>query len=138
MKEAPIFLSQIAALPYHIGNVIEDRSELLLQTPESFYARYKVNVKIKHEVVKIDPSTKTVTVKDLESSQEFSDSYDELILSPGAEPLRPPIPGLDAITNRVFTLRNVPDTDRIIQYIQSNKVKKSCSDWGRLYWAGSR
>src|SRR5690554_3524032 len=110
-------------LPYYIGDVIRDKEELTLQTPESFSQRYNVDVRIKSEVISIDRQNKAVTVKDLISGETYHESYDVLILSPGAEPVVPPFEGsrLDA----VFTLRTIPDTYRIKEYVQSNKPRRA-------------
>lgn len=103
-------------LPYYIGGAITDKSNLTLQTPESFRARFHIDVRVNSEAVKIDPEAKTVTVKDLKSGEGYEESYDNLILSPGAEPIRPNIEGIDS--DIVFTLRNIPDTLKIKQYIE--------------------
>ncbi len=106
-------------LPYHIGGDIQERSKLLLQTPESFLARFNVDVRVMNEVVSIDRHNKSVTVKNLVDGSEYSESYDFLLLSPGAGPVVPPIPGID--NPLTHSLRNIPDMDRIIQTIQINK-----------------
>lgn len=98
-------------LPYHIGGEIENRDSLLLHTPQSLGARFNLDVRVRHEVVSIDRAKKTVSVRDLAADRLFEESYDQLVLAPGAAPIRPPLPGVDG--PRVFTLRNVPDTDRI-------------------------
>jgi NADPH-dependent 2,4-dienoyl-CoA reductase/sulfur reductase-like enzyme/rhodanese-related sulfurtransferase len=110
-------------LPYHIGDVIAERDALLLQTPESFKARFNVDVSVGHEVVAIHPSEKTVRVRDLCTGREFVESYDKLVLSPGAEPIRPRLPGIES--NRIFVLRNIPDTDKIKGYIQREKPRRA-------------
>ena len=81
-------------LPYYIGDVITAPEELTLQTPESFFARFRVNMKVRHEVKAIHPDRKTVSVKNLETGEEFEESYDKLILSPGAKPAQPRLPGV--------------------------------------------
>ncbi|MDF2184042.1 FAD-dependent oxidoreductase [Grimontia hollisae] len=106
-------------LPYHIGGDIKDRAKLLLQTPESFLARFNVDVRVMNEVISIDRDTKTVTVKNLLEGTEYEERYDFLLLSPGASPVVPPITGID--NPLTFSLRNIPDMDRIINAIQSNK-----------------
>ena len=106
-------------LPYHIGGDIKDRSKLLLQTPESFLARFNVDVRVMNEVVSIDRHNKQVTVKNLLDGSEYIESYDFLLLSPGAGPVVPPIPGIN--NPLTHSLRNIPDMDRIIQTIQMNK-----------------
>ena len=97
-------------LPYYVGGIIEDEAELLLQTPRSLHARFRLDVRIKSEAIAIDPKLKLITVRNLESSEEYSLNYDKLILSPGASPIVPPIPGVD----RAMTLRTVEDVERIV------------------------
>ncbi|QFT12948.1 FAD-dependent oxidoreductase [Vibrio sp. THAF190c] len=106
-------------LPYHIGGDIEDRSKLLLQTPESFLARFNVDVRVMSEVVSIDRHNKQVTIKNLLDGSEYIENYDFLLLSPGAGPVVPPIPDID--NPLTHSLRNIPDMDRIIKTIQMNK-----------------
>ena len=110
-------------LPYYIGGVIEDPEELTLQTPESFFSRFRVNMKVRHEVTAIHPEEKTVSVKNLETGEEFEESYDKLILSPGAKPTQPRLPGVGL--NKLFTLRTVEDTFRIKAYISENHPKSA-------------
>jgi NADPH-dependent 2,4-dienoyl-CoA reductase/sulfur reductase-like enzyme/rhodanese-related sulfurtransferase len=110
-------------LPYYIGNVITDRDRLFVQTPEGFAARFKIDVRIRSEVTGIDRKAKRVTVIDLKSNKTYEESYDKLVLSPGAEPVKPPIPGIDL--DGIFTVRNVPDTDRIKEYIKRNNVQRA-------------
>lgn len=106
-------------LPYHIGGDIKDRAKLLLQTPESFLARFNVDVRVMNDVISINRDTKTVTVKNLLEGTEYEERYDFLLLSPGASPVVPPITGID--NPLTFSLRNIPDMDRIINAIQANK-----------------
>ncbi|NCA68201.1 MAG: CoA-disulfide reductase, partial [Clostridia bacterium] len=110
-------------LPYYIGGEIKDKSKLTVQTPENFNAKLNVDVRIFSEVTAINREKKTVTVKDSKNNKEYAESYDKLILSPGAEPIRPPIEGINS--DRVFTLRNIPDTYKIKDYIDANKPKKA-------------
>ena len=110
-------------LPYYIGGEIKDRDDLLLQTPESLKKRFNIEVRIRNEVTAIDPGKKQINVKNLSSGDSYTESYDKLILSPGAEPARPPIPGIDS--DRIFTLRNVPDTDLINDFIDKHKPKRA-------------
>lgn len=110
-------------LPYYVGGEIRDRSALTLQTPQSFLTRFNIDVRVRCEAVKIDPAAKTVTLRDLESGGETLESYDKLILSPGASPVRPPIPGAEL--EGVFTLRNIPDTDAIRAYMESRAAKSA-------------
>lgn len=110
-------------LPYYIGDVITDRSDLTLQTPESFFSRFRVNMKVRHEVTAIHPEKKEVTVKNLETGEEFEESYDKLILSPGAKPTQPRLPGVGL--DKLFTLRTVEDTFCIKDYINTNHPKSA-------------
>ena len=108
-------------LPYYIGDVITDPEELTLQNPESFFRRFRIHMKIHHEVVSIHPDRKTVSVKNLETGEAFEESYDKLILSPGAKPAQPRLPGVGM--DQLFTLRTVEDTFRIKEYITKNHPK---------------
>ena len=108
-------------LPYYIGDVITDPEELTLQTPESFFRRFRIHMKIHHEVVSIHPDRKTVSVKNLETGEAFEESYDKLILSPGAKPAQSRLPGVGM--DQLFTLRTVEDTFRIKEYITKNHTK---------------
>ncbi|MGM9603196.1 MAG: FAD-dependent oxidoreductase [Faecousia sp.] len=110
-------------LPYYIGDVITDPEELTLQTPKSFFSRFRVNMKVCHEVTAIHPDRKTVTVTNLETGEAFEESYDKLILSPGAKPAQPRLPGVGL--DKLFTLRTVEDTFRIKEYIQKNHPKSA-------------
>lgn len=110
-------------LPYYIGDVIVDQEELTLQTPESFFARFRVDMRVRYEVTGIDPDKKTVSVKNLVTGDEFEESYDKLILSPGARPAQPRLPGVGL--DRLFTLRTVEDTLRIKEYIDKNHPKSA-------------
>ena len=110
-------------LPYYIGGVIEDRSDLTLQTPESFFSRFRVSMKVRHEVTAIHPERKTVFVKNLETEDEFEESYDKLILSPGAKPTQPRLPGVGL--EKLFTLRTVEDTFHIKDYINTHHPKSA-------------
>lgn len=108
-------------LPYYIGGVINEREQLFVQTPESFKARLNVDVRNNTEIVAIDRKAKTVTAKDLKTGKEYTESYDKLVLSPGAEPVKPPLPGIE--DEAIFTLRNVPDTDRIKEYLDTHRIR---------------
>lgn len=110
-------------LPYYIGGVIEDPEELTLQTPESFFSRFRVNMKVRHEVTAIHPDKKTVSVTNLETGEALEESYDKLILSPGAKPTQPRLPGVGL--DKLFTLRTVEDTFRIKEYIDRNHPKSA-------------
>ncbi len=110
-------------LPYYIGGVITDRQRLLVQTPERLKARFNIDVRVRSEVVDIDRRKKQVTVLDHASGQTCHETYDKLILSPGARPIKPPVPGVDS--QKVFTLRNVPDADAIDAFIKQHKPRKA-------------
>ena len=110
-------------LPYYIGGVITDREELTLQTPESFWRRFRVDVRVRHEVTAIHPAEKTVTVKDLTTGAVFDESYDKLLLSPGARPTQPALPG--AGLDRLFTLRTVEDSLKIREFIEQHHPKSA-------------
>jgi len=110
-------------LPYHISGTIADRENLLVQTPQGFKDRFKVDVRVKNEVLKIDRNKNKVVVKDLKSGKEYSEGYDYLILSPGAEPFKPNIDGIGS--ERIFTLRNIPDMDKIIAKVEHDKPRRA-------------
>ncbi len=106
-------------LPYYIGGVISDPAELTLQTPESFWRRFRIEMRVRHEVTEIHPDRKTVTVRNLDTNSVFEESYDKLLLSPGAKPVQPALPGLGL--DRLFTLRTVEDTLRIRQFVEQKR-----------------
>lgn len=110
-------------LPYYIGGEITDREELTLQTPESFKARFNIDVRIFNEAVKINPEENTITIKNLQNGESYTEKYDNLILSPGAEPIIPNIKGIESAN--VFTLRNIPDTLKIKNYIDTEKPESA-------------
>lgn len=110
-------------LPYYIGGVITDPEELTLQTPESFFSRFRINMKVHHEVTAIHPDQKTISVRNSKTGEEFEESYDKLILSPGAKPTQPRLPGVGI--EKVFTLRTVEDTFHIKEYINKNQPKSA-------------
>lgn len=110
-------------LPYYVGDVIKDKNELTLQTPDSFWERFRIDVRVRHEVTAIDPEKKTVTVHGLDSGKEYEETFDKLILSPGARPVVPKMEGIGI--NRVFTLRTVEDTFNIKNFIDKNHPKSA-------------
>ena len=110
-------------LPYYIGGMIEDPEDLTLQTPESFFSRFRVLMKVHHEVTAIHPDQKSLTVKNLETGATFEESYDKLLISPGAKPVIPDLPGIDS--SKLFTLRTVEDTFRIKEFVDRNKPKSA-------------
>ena len=110
-------------LPYYIGGVITDPAELTLQTPESFWQRFRIEMKVRHEVQSIDTAKKTVTVKNLNTGEVFQDQYDALLLSPGAKPTQPELPGVDL--PELFTLRTVEDTLKIHAFLQEKRPRSA-------------
>ena len=110
-------------LPYYIGGIITDPEELTLQTPESFYSRFRVDMRVRHEVIAIHPDRKTVSVRKLETGEEFEECYDKLLLSPGAKPTQPRLPGIGL--DRLFTLRTVEDTFRIKAYLDTHHPRSA-------------
>lgn len=120
-ERSPFVSFANCGLPYHIGGDIKERSKLLLQTPESFLARFNVDVRVTSEVTSINRDAKTVTVNNLITGESYQENYDFLLLSPGAAPVVPPIPGLD--NPLTHSLRNIPDMDRIIATLQSKNIQ---------------
>ncbi len=110
-------------LPYYIGGVIADRERLLVQTPERMRSVFNVEARVQHEVIHIDRAAKTVRVKNLETGEEYTESYDKLVLSPGAAPIVPPAPGCDL--PGVFVLRSIPDTDRIKAFVDQKRPNRA-------------
>jgi len=110
-------------LPYYVGDVIHDESKLLLASPELFRKRFNIEVRTKHEAVAISRAQRTVTVRDLETGNECVEAYDALVLSPGAAPIRPPLPGIDL--PGIFTLRTVPDSREIRNWIETRRPQKA-------------
>lgn len=110
-------------LPYYIGEVIKDKEKLLVQTPQAMKKRFNIDVRVQSQVTAINTEKKEVEVMDLKNNKKYRESYDKLILSPGAAPIKPPIPGIDG--DNVFTLRNIADTYAIKEFVDSNKPKKA-------------
>ena len=110
-------------LPYYIGEVIQEKDKLVVQTPEAMKKRFNIDVRINSEVTKIFPDKKEVEVFNSKDGTTYTETYDKLILSPGAEPIRPPLPGIDS--DRVFTLRNIPDTYKIKDFVDSMQPKRA-------------
>jgi len=110
-------------LPYYVGGVIQDRAKLLVQTPERFYDRFRIGVRVRHEVTAIDRAAKCVRGTNLASGEPFEQPYDRLILCPGADPVIPPMTGTNAAN--VFVLRNMEDTDAIYEYLAKNTIRSA-------------
>nr|WP_312984593.1 CoA-disulfide reductase [Clostridioides sp.] len=111
-------------LPYYIGETINDRSKLIVQTVETMSSKFNLDIRNLSEVISIDKDRKIVLVKNLKTGETYEESYDTLMLSPGANPIKPPIPGINECDN-LFTLRNIPDTDKIKSYIDSNRPNRA-------------
>jgi CoA-disulfide reductase len=111
-------------LPYYIGETIKDRSKLLVQTVKGMSERFNLDIRNLSEVLSINPETKNVLIKNLQNGEVYEESYDKLLLSPGARPIVPPIPGLSENTS-IFTLRNIPDTDKIKNHVDNNNPKRA-------------
>jgi NADPH-dependent 2,4-dienoyl-CoA reductase/sulfur reductase-like enzyme/peroxiredoxin family protein/rhodanese-related sulfurtransferase/TusA-related sulfurtransferase len=110
-------------LPYYIGETIKDRDKILIQTPESFNARFNIDIRVENEVIAIDRNKKEVTVKNHAAGKEYNESYDKLVLSPGAEAMVPPINGINS--KRIFRLRTVPDADTIKAFVKEQHPKRA-------------
>lgn len=110
-------------LPYYIGGIIEERDALFIQTPEAMRRRFNIDVRVRHEVIRIDREKREVLVKDLQNGQTYREQYDQLVLATGSTPIIPQVPGIDL--PKVFTLRNIPDTDRIKQYVAENQINSA-------------
>ena len=123
LERGPYISFANCGLPYHIGEVIEERDKLLVVTPESLKDMLNIDSRVRHEALKIDRKKKSVTVRDLESGRTYEETYDKLVLSPGAAPVVPPLPGVDL--DRVFTLRNLPDMDKIKAFVDEKKPARA-------------
>lgn len=110
-------------LPYYIGGAILDRDRLFVQTPENFKHNFNIDVRVRHEVLAVNREEQTVSVRDLDSGKDYTEHYDYLVLSPGAEPVRPPIPGIQ--DHAIFTLRSVPETDAIKSFVDDRAPRKA-------------
>lgn len=122
VEKGPYISYANCGLPYYIGGTIQERSRLFLQTPQSFSKRFKIDVRIREEAVRIDVERKCVQIKKNDQSV-YEETFDKLLLSPGSSPVKPPLPGIDA--PNIFTLRNVEDTDNIKKYITTHRVNKA-------------
>lgn len=123
IEKGPYISFANCGLPYYIGSVIKDKEELQLQTPESFHDRFNVDVRIHSEATEVDTQAKRVTIKNHETGEQYTENYDVLVLSPGARPIRPRIEGADL--DHVFTLRTIPDTYKIKDFIELRKPRRA-------------
>ena len=110
-------------LPYHIGNVIKEKDRLLVQTPEQMKKRFRIDVRVRSQVLRVDRENRSLIIRDLANDREYAEPYDVLVLSPGAEPVRPPIPGAEI--RRVFTLRSMADMDAIKKLVDEEKPARA-------------
>lgn len=122
LEKGPHISYANCGLPYYIGGVIAERDKLLVQTPEAFGKRFRIDVRVKNEVLAINAKAKTLTIRNADG-KEYEEAYDKLLLSPGANPVKPPLEGIDS--EGIFTLRNVEDTDRIKAYVTGKQVKRA-------------
>lgn len=122
LEKGPHISYANCGLPYYIGGVIDERDKLLVQTPEAFGKRFRIDVRVKNEVLAINAKAKTLTIRNADG-KEYEEAYDKLLLSPGANPVKPPLEGIDS--EGIFTLRNVEDTDRIKAYVTGKQVKRA-------------
>jgi NADPH-dependent 2,4-dienoyl-CoA reductase/sulfur reductase-like enzyme/peroxiredoxin family protein/rhodanese-related sulfurtransferase/TusA-related sulfurtransferase len=123
LERGPYVSFANCGLPYHIGEVIQDREKLLVVTPEDLIGLLNIEARVNNEVIRINRAEKTVTVRDLETSRTYEESYDKLVLSPGAAPIIPPLPGVSL--PGVFTLRNLPDMDAIKAFVDEKKPARA-------------
>ncbi len=123
IERGPYISFANCGLPYHLSGTIAEREQLLVTSEPAFEDRYRVDVRSRTEAIAIDRSTKVVRLRDLTSGDEYDESYDNLLLAPGAEPIRPKLPGIDS--PRIFGLRNLPDLDRIMAHLEKHKPRRA-------------
>lgn len=121
-EKGPYISFANCGLPYYIGRDIKERDELFLMTPEFFYKRYRVNVKVNHEVMEINKEERSIVVKDITNGEIFTDSYDKLVIATGGTPIKPPIPGINL--ENIFTLFTVNDVDAIEKALNQGNIEK--------------
>ena len=123
VERGPYISFANCGLPYHISGTIREREQLLVTSAKAFRERYRVDVRVKTEAIAIDRANKTVRMRNLETGAEYDEAYDRLLLSPGAEPVRPRLPGIES--QRIFGLRNIPDLDRIMRHLDQAKPRRA-------------
>ncbi|MCK4375229.1 MAG: FAD-dependent oxidoreductase, partial [Candidatus Brocadiae bacterium] len=123
LERGPYISFASCGLSYYISGEIAERAKLLVQTPERFFKRFRVEVRTKHEVLSVDRDAKNVEVRDGNSGGTYRQAYDKLLLSPGADPIRPPLPGID--DSRLFSLRTIQDADRIRAFMDERMPRKA-------------
>ncbi|MDO5549974.1 MAG: FAD-dependent oxidoreductase, partial [Lachnospiraceae bacterium] len=124
LEKGPHISYANCGLPYYVGKVIQEKEKLQLQTPQSFHSRFQVDVRTGHQVISVDPQRKTVLIRT--DAKVYEETYDKLVLSPGAEPVVPPVAGIRENQSRIFTLRNVEDSYAIYDYIEA-KHPETCA-----------
>ena len=122
LERGPYVSFANCGLPYYVGNVIKERSKLAVQTPKSLHARFNLDVRVLSEVVSIDAQAHEVTVRNIEDNTTYVEPYDKLLLSPGAAPVVPPLPGADS--GRVLTVRSIPDVDRMCELLEGSQAQR--------------
>jgi NADPH-dependent 2,4-dienoyl-CoA reductase/sulfur reductase-like enzyme/rhodanese-related sulfurtransferase len=123
LERGPFVSFANCGLPYHVGNVISEEKKLLMATPELFQKRFNIEVRLENEVKRIDPAIREIEVLEKTSGRIYREPYDALILSPGASPLRPPLPGIDL--PGIYSLRTIPDTRKIREWIETRNVREA-------------
>lgn len=123
LERGPYISYANCGLPYYVGGEIEEEADLTMQSPQSFYARFRIDVRVRHEALRIDRQAKRLLIRKLDGGEEYWETYDKLILAPGAEPVVPPIPGLDP--ERVMTLRTIPDARRIRAFLEQRRPRRA-------------
>lgn len=123
VERGPYISFANCGLPYHISGAIAEREQLLVTSAEAFHERYRVDVRVRTEAIAIDRANRTVRMRNLETGEEYDERYDRVLLSPGAEPVRPRLPGIES--PRVFGLRNIPDLDRIMQHLDEMQPRRA-------------
>ena len=123
VERGPYISFANCGLPYHISGAIAEREQLLVTSAAAFHERYRVDVRVRTEAIAIDRANRTVRLRNLETSEEYDERYDRVLLSPGAEPVRPRLPGIESA--RVFGLRNIPDLDRIMQHLDETQPRRA-------------
>lgn len=123
VERGPYISFANCGLPYHLSGAIAEREQLLVSSAEAFNARYRVDVRTRTEAIAIDRVAKTLRLRNLATGEEYDEAYDRLLLSPGAEPIRPRLPGIDS--PRIFGLRNIPDLDRVMAHLDTAKPRRA-------------
>jgi Uncharacterized NAD(FAD)-dependent dehydrogenases len=135
LEKGPHVSFSNCSLPYHLSGLIKDHEDLVMMKPDDFYNQYRIDARIYNEVTEIDRQNKRVKVKNVVTGEEYYETYDKLVLSPGATPIVPPFEGLDKVN--YFTIRNVVDVAKLNSFLKDNASKECCSNRWRVYWSRS-